>query len=344
MTAMTNAWLQFLHNAGAGALGQSQAADVGSAGFIAPLTHLGLIAASGDDAARFLHAQLTNDIEHLPLDAARLAAYCTAKGRMLASMLVWRTPAAIMLELPLEILAPVQKRLQMFVLRAKVKLSDESQAQVVIGVAGEAAAHTLAATVGATLPAEIYGKSGDDGNVLLRVPDADGMPRYQWIASLANAMQAWPVLAGALPVADAQAWRRTEIQAGIPQIVAATQEHFVPQMINFELVGGVNFRKGCYPGQEIVARSQYLGKLKRRMLPAVVAATEVAPGAEVYASTDATQPCGQIVNAESRDDQTYCLVELKTAVLDDGASIHLGSADGPLLQIGVLPYALTDPT
>jgi folate-binding Fe-S cluster repair protein YgfZ len=115
-------------------------------------------------------------------------------------------------------------------------------------------------------------------------------------------------------------------------------------MINFEVLGGVNFRKGCYPGQEIVARSQYLGKLKRRMLPALVHATAVAAGAEVYASTDPAQPCGQIVNAETSGEQTHCLVELKTAVLEEGASIHLGSADGPLLQIGALPYALIDPT
>ena len=118
----------------------------------------------------------------------------------------------------------------------------------------------------------------------------------------------------------------------------------MPQMINFEVLGGVNFRKGCYPGQEIVARSQYLGKLKRRMLPATVLASGVLPGAEVYASSDPGQPCGQIVNAEASGELTHCLVELKTAVLDDGAEIHLGSAVGPLLRIGTLPYALIDPT
>jgi hypothetical protein len=183
-----------------------------------------------------------------------------------------------------------------------------------------------------------------EAGTLIRLPDADEAPRFQWLTTPDIAQQAWPQLVQTLQPAGAAAWRLLDIRAAIPLVVQATQEQFVPQMINFEVLGGVNFRKGCYPGQEIVARSQYLGKLKRRMLPAVVNATAVAPGAEVYASTDPAQPCGQIVNAETSGDQTHCLVELKTAVLEEGASIHLGSADGPLLHIGALPYALIDPT
>jgi folate-binding protein YgfZ len=177
---------------------------------------------------------------------------------------------------------------------------------------------------------------------LIRVADADGQPRYQWIAPRDIAQQAWPQITRALPPAPPSAWRLTEIAAGIPMVLAATQEHFVPQMVNYELVGGVNFRKGCYPGQEVVARSQYLGKLKRRMLPATVAGADAAPGAEVFAAADPEQPCGEIVNAEAVDGGARCLVELKTAVLEHGA-LHLGSAAGPRLAIGSLPYALTDP-
>jgi folate-binding protein YgfZ len=237
----------------------------------------------------------------------------------------------------------VQKRLQMFILRAKARLADASDTVVALGLAGPAAAAALAPWFPA-LPSAPYGVVHADAGTLIRLQDADEVPRFQWLATPEMAQQAWPQLVQTLQPAGAAAWRLLDIRAAIPLVVHATQEQFVPQMINFEVLGGVNFRKGCYPGQEIVARSQYLGKLKRRMFPAVVKATAVAPGAEVYASTDAAQPCGQIVNAEASGDLTQCLVELKTAVLEEGASIHLGSADGPLLQIGALPYALIDPT
>ena len=134
-------------------------------------------------------------------------------------------------------------------------------------------------------------------------------------------------------------WHWTDIQAGLPQVLDATREQFVPQMINFELIGGVNFRKGCYPGQEIVARSQYLGKLKRRMLLASVDAPEALPGTEVFSESDPDQPCGMIVNAE-RGPQAMmsCLVEIKLEAAN--SAIRLGSASGPVLTFGTLPYAI----
>jgi folate-binding protein YgfZ len=134
-------------------------------------------------------------------------------------------------------------------------------------------------------------------------------------------------------------WHLTDIHAGIPQITQPTQEQFVPQMVNYELIGGVNFKKGCYPGQEIVARSQYLGKLKRRMMFASVDA-EAKPAMEIFSSTDPEQPCGMVVNAERNPrGDSDCLVELKTAVLEEG-TIHLGSAQGPQLTFSALPYSL----
>ena len=350
MSATLTPWLAFLTAQG-GRLSASTTPEIigfhdaanPATNFVAPLTHLGLMSASGDDAATFLHNQLTNDVEKLGLSEARLAGYCTPKGRLLATMLIWKSPEAIFLQLPREIQATVQKRLQMFILRAKAKLTDASDAAVALGLAGPAAAAALSAWF-PDLPAAPYGVRHADAGTLIRLPDADEAPRFQWIAAPDTAQQAWPQLLQTLQPAGAAAWRLLDIRAAVPTVVQATQEQFVPQMINFEVLGGVNFRKGCYPGQEIVARSQYLGKLKRRMLPAVVAQAGVSPGAEVYASSDPAQPCGQIVNAETSGEQTHCLVELKTAVLEEGASIHLGSADGPLLQIGALPYALIDPT
>ena len=350
MNATNTAWLDFLATHG-GRLSASTTPDVigfhdapaPSTNFVAPLAHLGLISASGEDAATFLHNQLTNDVEKLGTGDARLAGYCTPKGRLLATMLLWRSADAIFLQLPRDIQPTVQKRLQMFILRAKVRMADASGDIVALGLAGPAAAAALAPWF-PVLPAVPYSVAHAEAGTLIRLQDADGAPRFQWLASPDMAQQAWPQLMQTLQPAGSAAWRLLEIRAAIPMVVQATQEQFVPQMINFEVLGGVNFRKGCYPGQEIVARSQYLGKLKRRMLPALVDATGVAAGDEVYASTDAAQPCGQIVNAEISGGQTHCLVELKTAVLEERARIHLGAADGPQLQIGVLPYALIDPT
>ncbi len=139
-------------------------------------------------------------------------------------------------------------------------------------------------------------------------------------------------------------WRWTEIQAGTPQIMLATQEKFVPQMINFELIGGVNFRKGCYPGQEIVARSQYLGKLKRRMLLAHCDQqdhVQVKSGDEIFSEEDPSQPCGMVVNAESSPDgRIDCLIEIKLETRQQ--KLYLHTATGPQLQLDKLPYGIPE--
>lgn len=308
-------------------------------GYVAPLTDLGLISASGDDAANFLHNQLTNDVEHLDLRQARLAGYCSPKCRLLASFLMWKSGDAIMLQLPRQIQPAVQKRLQMFVLRAKAKLADVADKLAILGIGGQPAAGVLQKWF-PELPATPFGKSESEAGTLIRVADAFGEPRYQWIASIETAQQAWSELIKTLTPVGTPLWRLTDIHAGMPQITQATQEQFVPQMINFEVIGGVNFKKGCYPGQEIVARSQYLGKLKRRMLLATIDATAVAAGMEIFSSTAPEQPCGMIVNAERNlQGGVDCLVEIKIAATEEG-TIHLGSAQGAALKFGTLPYAL----
>lgn len=308
--------------------------------FIAPLNRLGVIAASGEETARFLHNQLTNDVEHLTDAEARLAGYCSVKGRLLATFLIWKADDKIWLQLPSEILPALQKRLQMYVLRAKVKLTDVSAEHVILGLVGAKAAAALSNWFEPMPPAP-YTSAHSAAGTLIRVADAGQRPRYQWITTAQVAQGAWLALARDLTPAGAAAWRLTEIETGVPQIMQATQEQFVPQMINYEVIGGVNFKKGCYPGQEIVARSQYLGKLKRRMQPASVAGIEARAGMVVFSSADPAQPCGMVVNAErSSAQQMECLVELKTAALDSAASIHLGAADGPRLSFGTLPYAL----
>lgn len=343
-----NTWLQFLarHGAqlddGAQQVNSFEGIQVQGEpprGFVVPLADLGLIAASGEDAAGFLHNQLTNDVEHLGPQEARLAGYCSAKGRLLATFLMWKSADAILLQLPVQIQPAVQKRLQMFVLRSKVKLNDLSQTHVALGLSGQPAADALLNWF-PVLPAAPLDKVDCAAGTLIRVADAFGQPRFQWIAALEAAQQAWPELVKTLTPVGTPVWRLADIQAGMPQVTQPTQEQFVPQMINFELIGGVNFKKGCYPGQEIVARSQYLGKLKRRMLPASLDSAAVAPGMEVFSSADPDQPCGMVVNAERNlHGGSDALVELKTAATEDG-TIHLGSATGPILRFGSLPYPL----
>ncbi|GAB3376780.1 folate-binding protein YgfZ [Massilia agri] len=310
-------------------------------GFVAPVTDLGLIAVQGEDAASFLHNQLTNDVEHLGRNEARLAGYCTPKGRLQATFLVWRDPDTVFLQLPRAIQAPLQKRLSMFVLRAKAKLRDattEAPFAAVLGLGGAKAETALRRHV-ATLPDAPYGKVEGEFGTVIRLLDAFKAPRYLWLATVEAASGALPALAGELALGGTQAWQLAAIHAGVPQIAAATQEQFVPQMVNLELLGGVNFKKGCYPGQEIVARSQYLGKLKRRTALATVANPAARAGDEVYSMEDPGQPCGMVVNAAPNGlGGADLLVELKLGAL--GEDVRHGAAGGPALRFEQMPYHL----
>lgn len=319
-------------------------------GFICELDHLGLIVAQGEDSATFLHNQLSNDVEHLQQHEVRLAAYCSAKGRMLASLTYWKMDDQLVLQLDRSIQATLLKRLQMFVLRAKTKLSDGNEKFRSLGLGGANAAALLKNWF-PVLPDDSCNKvdSAAESPVgsLLFVGMAFGHPRYQWILpqDLADAtLQHVLSAASSLIVCAAQAWRRMDIEAGVPRIIAATQEKFVPQMVNFELIGGVNFKKGCYPGQEVVARSQYLGKLKRRMAIATVAVEDLQAGTEVFNPAEPDQPCGMIVNAEAHPASGFiCLVELKLADLEAG-QVCVGAANGTALQFLPLPYTVHDVT
>jgi folate-binding protein YgfZ len=332
-----SSWTEILA-APAGALTTTQLA----AGFVAPITDQGLIALDGEESAKFLHSQLTNDVEHLGGGDVRLAGYCSPKGRLLASFLMWRSATTIYLQLPREIQPAIQKRLSMFVLRAKTKLTDataQDGLDVVLGFGGDRAEAVLQGWFD-TLPAQPYARIEHPLGTLLRVADAFGAARYQWLMSAATANTIAAELKDKLVAGGAQAWRLAEIHAGVAQIDKATQEQFVPQMVNFELLGAVNFKKGCYPGQEIVARSQYLGKLKRRTTLVSIADRGAAAGAEVFATADPEQPCGMIVNAAPNGHGGVdALVEMKLAAIE-AASVRLGSAEGPALTFLAMPYVL----
>lgn len=313
---------------------------------VAALPHWGLIRAAGADAASFLHGQLTQDVKGLAAGLARPAGYCSAKGRLLASFVVWRpVPELVLLACSADVLPATLKRLSMFVLRAKCKLSDatapasagdaplaDAPAWRLFGLAGPAAAAWLAGRFPSVVQGVPWSQAHDAQAQVVRLPDAAGTARWLWLQSPDTPPPALPPL-------ELSAWQWLEVQSGLPTVVAATAEQFVPQMVNLELVGGVNFQKGCYPGQEVVARSQYRGTLKRRsfLFDADVATR---PGQEVFASDDPEQPAGMVANAASLADGRHCaLVELKIAALQS-PGLHLGTAGGPRLHRSALPYTV----
>jgi tRNA-modifying protein YgfZ len=289
-----------------------------------PLTHWGLIRARGADAVKFLQGQLTNDVSTMSPVDVRLAGFCTAKGRLQASFIVWKlADDELLLACSASVLPATLKRLSMFVMRAQCKLTDASGELGLYGAAGPAAAAMIGDTA-------VWAKREIEGGSLIRLPDVDGVRRAMFALSAAT-------IAPAVGTLQPDAWKLLEVRSGIAVIEAATVEKFVPQMLNYELVGGVDFQKGCYPGQEIVARSQYRGTIKRRMFLFDVDG-EVSAGQEVFHSSDPAQPAGMVVNAAPvAGGRSAALVEVKLAMLE-GGSLHLGSASGSLLVRGELPY------
>lgn len=303
---------------------------------ITPLSHLGVIRAVGADAASFLHGQLSNDFALLQFDQARLAAFCTAKGRMLASFIGFKRSAdEIVLICDRSLLAPTLKRLSMFVLRAQCKLSDATADFALYGLSGQAAEQY--ASAGAA-PWALQQQG--DAHVLTLYPAASN-PRALWVAP-AGVVPEGPTLSEGL-------WQWSEVQSGVATLSAPVVDAFVPQMLNYESLGGVNFKKGCYPGQEIVARSQFRGTLKRR---AYVAHAEQAlsVGQEVFTAEDLEQATGTVVQAAAAPDGGWdAIISMQIAsstrddlfahtALAEGQSADAGK--GIALQILPLPYEL----
>ncbi len=334
---MTQEWNSFLAAQGLAADGSSfgdapgELATARDGNVFAPLTDQGIIRASGVDAAGFLHNLLTNDINGIGPGGASFAGLCTAKGRLMALLLVWRDGDDFLLMLPREILPVILKKLSMYVLRSKVKVTDASTERALIGYHSA----VLPPTAAAGLPR--FGVAAIDGGQVVRLDDT------RWLLALdpGAAASNWQQLAASARPVGLAAWQWLEIAAGQPRVVAATQEAFVPQMLNMELpaVAGISFSKGCYPGQEIVARTQYLGKVKRRTYRARLV-TAPTPGTYVYAPETGDQHCGTIVSAAPSPAGGHeCLVCVQIGAVE-GGEVHHGSPAGERMEFLPLPYEI----
>ncbi len=307
--------------------------------FYIRIANTGLLRFSGADAQLFLQGQLSCDVAALQPLRATNGSYNTPKGRMLASFVLWRVGADYFMQLPRALCEPIRKRLSMYILRSKVQAADVSEAFALMGMLGAGAEAALAAAgLAATSTPMTMAETG--GALTLRL-DAN---RFEVIAPAEQAAPLELLLKKEATTADTAAWDLATIHAGVPVITPATQEEFVPQMANLDRIGGVSFTKGCYPGQEIVARMHYLGKLKQRMVLAHVDLVDLADlpvaGGKLYSAELAEQAAGTVVNAAPAPGGGFDLLAVVQTSTLSTSGLHLGSLTGPALKLLPLPYPL----
>lgn len=308
---------------------ESSTASAAGLGGVAPLPQLGVIRAVGEQAATFLQGQLTQDVVLMKPGEARLAGYCNAKGRLLASFVVCRcAPHEFWLVCSRDLLAPTLKKLSMFVLRAKLKLSDASDQLALYGLLGDAAGSIAAGAHQSSAAGQ------NDLEFVAPLPAADGTPRALWVGPADAAPPPGHALAPSL-------WDWAAVRSGVGTVSAPVVEAFVPQMLNYESVGGVNFKKGCYPGQEVVARSQFRGAIKRRAFVAQVDGAAQA-GQEVFSAAEPAQPVGLIAQAAPAPLGGTAVIAALQWAARDATDLRVGGADGPALGGLHLPYPLLD--
>ena len=329
-------WHQFLSAQGATVQnGNIHFPPAAKESIMVDLSHYGLLSLEGEDAVTFLQGQVTNDVRKLDGSQCHYSGYCSPKGRLLALFLAFAQDGKLYLQFDRGLLEPIAKRLRMYVLRSKVVIADRSDETVRIGIAGNAAEAALKTRFG-HIPETEYAQVSQDGITVIRLPGA--LPRYELVSPAAQAAELWTALSQSqhLVPANKADWDWREIQAGIPEIVAATQEAFVPQMVNLDLLNGINFKKGCYTGQEIVARTHYLGKVKRRThIAHIDSETSPLAGDEILDASGAA--AGLVVrSAPSPEGGQDILAELRLESVAAGGL----SWQGKPLEILSLPYSL----
>ena len=348
--AMNPDWKQFLEQQGA-ILDADRVQHFGNAAaelsstarspVLCDLGQYGTLRASGEDAQSFLQNMLSNDIREVDASRAQLSSLNSPKGRMLATMLIWRSGSDYLLQLPRVLCEPMRKKLSMYVLRAKVKISDASDEIVSLGLSGENAKKILEKQFG-EFPQQPLGFIDTGRAGVLKFNDT----RFQISTTAQHAQALWQSLSQHAQPVGSVCWDWLNIRSGIPVILPQTQEQFVPQMANFELIGGINFKKGCYPGQEIVARMQYLGKPKRRMYLAHIDGSHLdiseapRPGDELFSAEMENQSSGMIANASPSPDGGFDMLAVLQTSSRESQTVHWKSLQGEALQFLPLPYLL----
>lgn len=301
---------------------------------VAPAADLALLAIEGADAEAFLQGQLSNDVKALAPGAGQWTSYNSPKGRMLATLFLFRAgPEAFGAILAADLAAAIARRLSMFVLRSKVAVRDASPQWSLLGLGGPRAGEALRAAFGDAPGPGSTMESG--GRRVIGLPDG----RFVVAVAAADACAAFDALAAHATPAGSAAWSWAGVASGVPMVTTATQDQFVPQTANWDAVGGLDFRKGCYPGQEIVARTQYLGRLKERLHrfgfdgPAPVA------GTRLFGEPFGDQACGTVVNAAPAPSGAQFLAVVQQAAADAGP-LAIGSPEGPRATLLPLPYAV----
>lgn len=345
---MTDRWKQFLEDRGltAGADGHThlEAENIDifqklTGDTICDLNHTALVRAGGDEARVFLQNQLTNDLVSVDETGSTLAGYCNPKGRLICILRAWRDSDGFILQLPADVQEASVQRLRKYILRAKVDLSlDENLAA--FGVCGRTAAKGLEQLVGKLPPRDnALIRSGDVSVIRIQ---GNGRPRFQVAGPVQSCIETWRKLERHATLMGSWTWARLDVLAGLPNITTNTSEAFVPQMVNLDLLGAVNFRKGCYPGQEIVARMHYLGNLKQRMARfRIDDARRPLPGDRVYTKGNSS-PTGTVVDAcPGTGDDWELLAVVRIADLNQ-QTLCLKSENGPILFRQDLPYSVVE--
>lgn len=309
---------------------------------ICDLGQFGTLRVSGVEAESFLQNLLSNDIREVSSSRAQLSSLNTAKGRLLATMLIRREGDDYLLQLPHMLCEPVRKKLSMYVLRSKVKITDASDEIISLGLSGANAQEVLRTHFGEMPQASLDCIVTAQGSVI-KISNT----RWQVNTSTPQADALWSELGRQAQPVGSACWDWLNIRSGIPMILPQTQEQFVAQMVNLELIGGVNFKKGCYPGQEIVARMQYLGKQKRRMYLAHLdypldSSDAPQAGDELFSTDMEGQGSGLIVNAAPAPGGGYDVLASVQSSSHNAQTVHWKSLQGTALKFLPLPYQLPD--
>ncbi len=340
-------WKEFLENRGAefkdnavSGFGNSvrETQMVYNGDIIVDLSHFGLVSAHGEDSVTFLQGQVTCDCTKVSLQSSQLAAICNQKGRVVTFMRLFQQDESLYLHMPADRVEDTLSRLRMYIMRSKTTLEDVSDNFVSIGLSGPNA-ESLLQSSHIDIPEKTNDSAQKEGLTIIRI--AGPHPRFILFGTLEIMKKLWSELDVHAAPAGPAAWQLLDIQSGVPVIYSSTSELFVPQMLNLQIIDAINFKKGCYTGQEVVARMQYLGKLKKQMYIANIPDSNAPlPGSKLYSpSYSDSQSCGQIVNAQITADGSHdvlAVVDIKAQADDD---VHLEEITGPALGFKVLPYS-----